>query len=269
MLTAGAVTATFALPPTTLASTPYGHPQAVQYTRLRVRLAAGVKCAPLASPGFLTATSLRLYRGHTVLPILLNTGMLLLPRHTPLAFGTIALSIASIPLLPATTAAGCWLVGDEGPALAEHLEAHRNPTSAPKAREVGTLATWVTAFATYIAIVAVAHPGRVRDMLAYICLVVCEAQTFGGTGWLTYDQVFGRNRPGLDARWDHLDPSLHIAYIPSQADTPITPCAICSEVDHSTEDCALCKVTPPTKKALAALSGARDMGRSGPSHTKC
>ena len=156
-------------------------------------------------------------------------------------------------------------------ALAERLEAlpsHRTPTSAPETREVGALATWVTAFATYIAIVAVAHPGRVRDMLAYMRLVVREAQKFGGTGWLTYDQVFRRNRPGSDARWDQLDPSLHIAYIASQADTPITPCAICSEVDHSTEDCALCTVTPPTKKASVASSGARDMGRSGLSRPK-
>ena len=78
-------------------------------------------------------------------------------------------------------------------ALAERLEAlpsHRTPTSSPETREVGALATWVTAFATYIVIVAVAHPGRVRDMLAYMRLVVREAQKFGGTGWLTYDQVF-------------------------------------------------------------------------------
>lgn len=50
-------------------------------------------------------------------------------------------------------------------------------------------------------------------MLAYLRLIVREAQKYGGTGWITYNQVFRRNRTGQEARWDQLDPSLHIAYI--------------------------------------------------------
>ena len=91
-------------------------------------------------------------------------------------------------------------------ALTEHLEAlpsHRTPTRTPETREVGVLDTWVTTFATYIVVVAVAHPGRVRDMLAYMCLVVRKAQKLGATGWLTYDQVFcqigrGQTRGGIN-----------------------------------------------------------------------
>ena len=99
-------------------------------------------------------------------------------------------------------------------------------------------------------------------MLAYMHLVVREAQKFGGTGWITYDQVFRRNRPGPG-------PSLHIAYIASQADAPISPCAICSELDHTTEDCALSAVTPATRKASAVPLVARDMAHGGPSCPKC
>lgn len=40
---------------------------------------------------------------------------------------------------------------------------------------------WVKAFSTYIAIIVEAHPERVRDMLAYMWLIVREAQKFGGT----------------------------------------------------------------------------------------
>ena len=45
-------------------------------------------------------------------------------------------------------------------ALAERLEAlptHKSPAKAPETREVGALATWVTAFSTYIAVVAAVH----------------------------------------------------------------------------------------------------------------
>ena len=44
---------------------------------------------------------------------------------------------------------------------------------------------WVSSFATYVAIVAGAHPERVADMLTYMHLVVRVANKFGGAGWLT------------------------------------------------------------------------------------
>jgi hypothetical protein len=143
-------------------------------------------------------------------------------------------------------------------ALAERLEAlptHRAPFKTPETREVGALSTWVSAFCTYVAVVAAAHPGRVRDMLAYMRLIVREAQKYGGSGWITYDQVFRRNRAGPGARWDNLDPSLHIAYISAQADTPAVPCSICSEVDHIADHCTLASLAPTTKTASPSRAG--------------
>jgi hypothetical protein len=69
--------------------------------------------------------------------------------------------------------------------------------------------TWLSSFATYVAIVAQAHPERVGDMLAYMRLIAREASKFGGTGWLTYDTVFRRNREGSSAPWNVIDASLH------------------------------------------------------------
>ena len=141
-------------------------------------------------------------------------------------------------------------------ALAERLEAlpaHTSYTRTPETREIGALPTWISAFLTFVAVVAEAHPQRVKDMLAYMRLLTREAQKYGGTGWLTYDQVFRRNRTGVAARWDVLDPSLHIAYISAQGDTaPVTPCSICSEVDHRPQDCALAALAPSTKRPAPA-----------------
>ena len=50
--------------------------------------------------------------------------------------------------------------------------------------------TWVSSFSTYVAIVTEAHPARVKDMLAYMRIIVREASKFGGNGWLTYDAIF-------------------------------------------------------------------------------
>ena len=73
------------------------------------------------------------------------------------------------------------------------------PPKPPGEREITgdkALLTWVSSFATYVAIVAEAHPSRVGDMLAYLRLIVREAGKFGGNGWLTYDSVFRRNHEG-------------------------------------------------------------------------
>ena len=87
-------------------------------------------------------------------------------------------------------------------ALAERLAAlpsGHSHSKTPAEREIGgdkALVTWVSSFATYIAIVAEAHPEWVGDMLAYMRLVVREASKFGGNGWLTNDSVFHRNNEG-------------------------------------------------------------------------
>ena len=70
-------------------------------------------------------------------------------------------------------------------ALAERLEALPGPASQvgrnSDQREIGSLLTLLSCFATYVAIVAEVHPGRVRDMLAYMRLVVHarSTQTWG------------------------------------------------------------------------------------------
>ena len=129
------------------------------------------------------------------------------------------------------------------------------PPKPPGEREIGgdgALVTWVSSFATYVAIVAQAHPGRVADMLAYMRLIIREASKFGGKGWLTYDAVFQQNQEGSSALWNALDASLHQVYIANQREKVVIPCTHCHEIDHSTAECAIIAllphpVHPPTK----------------------
>ena len=108
------------------------------------------------------------------------------------------------------------------------------------------MASWVSSFATYVAIVAEAHPERVGDMLAYMRLIVWEASKFGGTGWLTYDAVFRRNQEGSSSPWNYLDASLHQVYIASQRDRMVFPCNHCQGFDHTAADCAVAAILPKT-----------------------
>ena len=132
-------------------------------------------------------------------------------------------------------------------ALSERLTALPPGLAPPKAlgeREIGgekALVTWVSSFATYVAIIAETHPGRVRDMLAYMRLIIREANKFGGTGWLTYDSVFRRNHEGSSGPWNYLDASLYRVYIHvvSQGSKAAVPCRHCHESDHLLPECAI------------------------------
>ena len=138
-------------------------------------------------------------------------------------------------------------------ALAERLATLPPGLAAPKPpgeRDIGgdrALATWVSSFATYVAIVAQAHPERVADMLAYLRLVVREASKFGGNGWLTYDAVFRRNHEGPSEPRNTLDASLHQVYIANQQEKITTPCRHCQEVDHQEAECAVASLLPKTR----------------------
>ena len=86
-------------------------------------------------------------------------------------------------------------------ALAKRLEAlptHWAPFKTPETREVGALSTWVSAFCTYVAVVAAAHPGRVRYMLAYMRLIVREAQKYGGSRPMTKCSIATQLAQGHD-----------------------------------------------------------------------
>ena len=132
----------------------------------------------------------------------------------------------------------------------------------PVVREISSLSSWVSAFSTFIAIVAEVHPYRVKDMCAYMRLIVQEARKFGGTGWLTYDSVFRKNHTGPTARWDKIDPSLHIAHIIARADGRTRPaCAFCNEIDHRSKDCALSSVQAPIRFPLSNSYSSRDWFR--------
>ena len=134
--------------------------------------------------------------------------------------------------------------------LAERMEtlpARVAPAKTPEQREVGSLLTWVSSFATYIAVVAQAHPDRVADMLAYMRLIIREARKYGGNGWLTYDMVFWCNHERKSDPWNYIDPSLHTAYIGGQGLPPLTPCRYRNEVDHRSEDCAIAPTLSPQK----------------------
>ena len=107
-------------------------------------------------------------------------------------------------------------------------------------RRISNLTTWVQCYASYAAIVADAHPLRVRDLFAYLRLIVREAQRHAGEGWRAYDVVFRK----LAATYPTIPrgqplPSLYSTSFTAAGSPAITFCEHCLEGDHRSGECAL------------------------------
>jgi len=141
-------------------------------------------------------------------------------------------------------------------ALSEKLDAlpaRANQVPNQEQREITKIVTWVSCFASYVAIIAQKHPERTRDMLAYMRLMVREGHKHGGTGWLKYDRIFRKNNPGPSASWDVLDPSL-LTIVPNQGYSPRLPGHHCQELDHRACECALAPLEQPSKAPTRSRS---------------
>ena len=125
----------------------------------------------------------------------------------------------------------------------ETLPARVAPAKTSEQREVGSLLTWVSSFATYIAVVGQAHPDRVADMLAYMRLIIRRPANMEAMGGLHMTWCHERKSDP----WNYIDPSLHTAYIGGQGLPPLTSCRYCNKVDHCSEDCAIAPTLTPTK----------------------
>ena len=129
----------------------------------------------------------------------------------------------------------------------------RSPGFQVVQREVASINSWACAFATYIAILSVAHPSLVVSRLAYMRNIIREASRFGGDGWRTYDYVF-RSQAAADSSmdWASTNPSLLLAYMQNSAPSTKLPCPLCHETDHQSQSCALAPLIPPSTQPPAS-----------------
>ena len=141
---------------------------------------------------------------------------------------------------------------------------HEIPTSGESKRsrrEIPDLISWVQCFGTYMAVVALKHPEKVRQMLAYQTMIVRESRRCGGRGWLSYDTMFRQQAAGdpqLD--WSNLNTTLFATTFLAQAESRKN-CGLCLEADHLERDCALAK--PSAVPSMPRSGHSRDSSRGG------
>ena len=61
-----------------------------------------------------------------------------------------------------------------------------------KSNKVESFEQWIICFNTYLSVLSIKHPQRVRDMLAYASLAAKSSREYEGTPWLVYNRHFRR-----------------------------------------------------------------------------
>ena len=97
-------------------------------------------------------------------------------------------------------------------------------------------------------------PGKYIDLLAYMRLIVREAQRHGTDGWRQYDVMFRKyaaSHPSVC--WGQPLPSMYATFFPASS-TASTPCEHCLEGDHHSSQCALSPYPPPLFPSIGLKS---------------
>ncbi len=141
--------------------------------------------------------------------------------------------------------------------LCQHLEAMHGQIpfhslsgqARPRFREVSTPISWRSCFLTYMAVKT--QDTDTREQLCYTGLLLREAASHGGTGWIDYDHVF-RKQAALNSSlaWNSLQPGLHASAILGQRSSGGVFCTLCKGMDHSMPQCALGYMHQPVVPSL-------------------
>ena len=74
------------------------------------------------------------------------------------------------------------------------MEALLNTIKNEPTKKIESIKQWVCCFNTYTADMAMKHPDKVGDLLAYSSLIVNASRSYEGTPWLDYDNHFRRSK---------------------------------------------------------------------------
>ena len=125
-------------------------------------------------------------------------------------------------------------------------------------RLIPDLATWVQCFSLYTAIICSQSPGRITDLLGYMCQIVRASHRFKWPSWVIYDQNFRQEAAERNqtSDWARIDSSLFAQCFTGQAKSSESWCKSCHSLDHLSDACPL--RPPPPKRPKAASSRFQD-----------
>ncbi len=96
-----------------------------------------------------------------------------------------------------------------------------------------------------------------KQLMAYQTLIVGETRRCGGKGWKPYNSMFHQQMAGdTSADWSKLNTFLYAVTFLAQAGKGRS-CSLCTESDHSDEECGLAPRKPATGGSFHSGQGSK------------
>lgn len=130
-------------------------------------------------------------------------------------------------------------------------------------RTIQDIHQWVQCFNTYISVVAIRHPERVRDLLSYSSIIVRAAREYYDTPWLGYDSHVRRHAAAVPSgNLSSVDSSLWTLHFASAK--PRTRCASCDGVGHGQASCPQQAAKFLSARSSVTATAGNNYGRYSP-----
>lgn len=104
---------------------------------------------------------------------------------------------------------------------------------------VRDILTWVQCFASYVSVLAQSYPGKISQLMAYMCTIIRIEKDFEDNAWQNYDVAFRRQAACTKSlEWGMIDPTLYSMALTGHSKRK-ERCGYCFSADHRTAGCPI------------------------------
>jgi len=96
---------------------------------------------------------------------------------------------------------------------------------------------WVQCYAALVAVLALQHPQKIPEFMAYQSVIIKCHRDFEGLGWVYYDRAFRRQAAlSKDLNWSRINPTLYSLCFAGKAKKSAI-CIHCLSNNHNSDQC--------------------------------
>lgn len=111
------------------------------------------------------------------------------------------------------------------------------------------LATWIQCFGIYAAVITTKEPERMKNLLAYMCLIAKCSLKYKWPSWAVYDLNFRQDAADAGLKdWSKVDPSTYTQCFTGASISQESWCKACHSIDHVSENCPIKPASNPRKR---------------------
>ncbi len=104
-------------------------------------------------------------------------------------------------------------------------------------RKVTDIHTWLQCYSSYVSVRATAAPRMIRELMAYMAMMVRVSQDYPGLAWVRYDAAFRRQAALTgNTQWSVINSTLYTMCFTAMSSST-KRCELCLATSHTEREC--------------------------------